>query len=119
MYGYIAIVIPRPGSGYRLEFPNLPGCRAAAPSVEDALGKAESALRSYTAELSRQGLDLPQPRPSWAMVSETERYDAVAAACVAPPRLPIDPGADVDVDDTVDATDELFETVLRVFSVKR
>lgn len=87
MRGHIAVVLHRPRAGYRVEFPNLPGCRCAAPSVEEALSKASRALAAYAANLRRLGLDMPPTRPSWAMIGETARWGAVAAACVRPRAL--------------------------------
>lgn len=85
MYGYIAVVLRRQGAGFRVEFPHLPGCRCAAPSVEDALARAERILGIYAAGVHRQGQVLPPARPAHELLAESERLGAVAGACLRAP----------------------------------
>ncbi|MDJ0949950.1 MAG: type II toxin-antitoxin system HicB family antitoxin [Alphaproteobacteria bacterium] len=85
MYGFIALVLPRPDTGFRVEFPDLPGCRCAGVSVEDALARAPRALATYTAALRRRSLAMPAPRPADDMIVESLRLGAVAAACLRAP----------------------------------
>jgi predicted RNase H-like HicB family nuclease len=82
MHGYIVLVMTVPGGGYKAIFPDLPGCRAAGRSVEDALARARSALRTHAARLHRRGLTLPPPRPSQDVVEESTRHGAVGGACL-------------------------------------
>ncbi len=85
MNGYIAVVMRRQDAGYRVEFPDLPGCRASAPSVEDAIARAERVLGIYAAGLHRQGRTLPQGRPALELLVESDRLGAVAGVCLRAP----------------------------------
>ena len=82
MHGYIALVLKKPDGGYRVEFPDLPGCRAAGNSVEGALGNAKPALKAYATKLRRRGRTLPDPRSSLDVISESAKYGAVGGACI-------------------------------------
>ncbi|MEQ8699048.1 MAG: type II toxin-antitoxin system HicB family antitoxin [Bauldia litoralis] len=82
MKGYIALVLPQPGGGYRVDFPDLPGCRASGRSVDEALAKARAALKNHAARLYRRGLALPAPRPANDVFAEEARHGAVAGACI-------------------------------------
>ncbi len=85
MYGYFALVTQRPKTGYCVEFPDLPGCRGSAASVEDALAMAQRTLGTYAAALYRQRLDLPAPRPVTALAKVADQHGALAAACLRTP----------------------------------
>jgi len=85
MHGYIAVVLSRPAGGYRVEFPGLPGCRCAAPGVEEGLARAARALRTYAALLEREGLALPPAEPASLLVAAAARHGARAAACLRAP----------------------------------
>lgn len=82
MKGYIALVLRQPGGGYRVDFPDLPGCRASGRSVDEALSKARTALRLHAARLYRRGLVLPAPRDADDVFAEEARHGAVAGACI-------------------------------------
>jgi predicted RNase H-like HicB family nuclease len=82
MKGYIALVLRQPGGGYRVDFPDLPGCRASGRSVDEALAKARAALKLYAARLYRRGLVLPAPRPADDVLAEEAKHGAVAGACI-------------------------------------
>lgn len=86
MFGYLAVVHADDADDtYRVEFPDLPGCTCDAPTVDEALSNAESALRDHAARLERRGRSLPKPRPSHHMIAVAARADAVAAACLRAP----------------------------------
>lgn len=60
MKHYLAVLVPRGDSGWRAHFPDFPGCRAAAPTVEAALPlqlrrsmRAGSKLRAYRCRTRR------------------------------------------------------------------
>ncbi len=82
MKGYIALVLRQSGGGYRVDFPDLPGCRASGRSVDEALAKARAALKLYAARLYRRGLVLPAPRPADDVLAEEAKHGAVAGACI-------------------------------------
>lgn len=82
MHGYIALVLKRPEGGYRVTFPDLPGCRAAGRSVEGALGNAKPALKAYATKLRRRGASMPPPRSSIDVIAESAKHGAVAGACI-------------------------------------
>ena len=82
MHGYIVLVLTVPGGGYKAIFPDLPGCRAAGRSVEDALAHARAALKTHAARMHRRGLPLPPPRSSSDVVEESAKHGAVAGACL-------------------------------------
>jgi predicted RNase H-like HicB family nuclease len=85
MKGYFAIVRRTPDDEYTVEFPDLPGCSCAAPTVDEAFSNAESALREHVESLEAKGKRLPRPRPSHEMVAEAARRSGVAAACLRAP----------------------------------
>jgi len=82
MKGYIALVLRQPGGGYRVAFPDLPGCRSSGRSVEDALARARGALKEHAARLYRRGLTLPPPRSAGDVMEEEAKHGAVAGACL-------------------------------------
>ena len=98
MRGYFALVTRRSGTvagqAYKVEFPELEGCRFTAASVEDGLASAGRALDRYAAERARQGRTMPPTRASWLLAAEADRFEALAAACITPSggsRTPQDP----------------------------
>jgi predicted RNase H-like HicB family nuclease len=86
MFGYLAVVRPDDTeAAYHVEFPDLPGCTCDAPTVDEALSNAETALRAHMETLERRGRPVPRPRPSHHMIAAAARADAVAAACLRAP----------------------------------
>lgn len=49
------------GSGWLVEFPDLPGCMADCATPEEAIREAEDAARSYIETLRELGRPLPEP----------------------------------------------------------
>ncbi len=49
------------GSGYLVEFPDLPGCMADGETVESAIEEAEDALESWLATAREFGDSIPEP----------------------------------------------------------
>lgn len=83
MQSYVAFVRRRARADYRVEFPDMPGCRCQAQTVEEAFHRAARALRGHTRRLRRAGAPLPRPRPSRERLTEASRHrGVVAAACL-------------------------------------
>lgn len=85
MKGYFAIVRRTKQDDYLVEFPDIPGCRCEAPTVDDAFSTAAQALREHADELKEKGEDLPDPRPAYEMATVAAKHAGVAAACLMPP----------------------------------
>jgi len=49
------------GGGWQVEFPDLPGCMADGDSIEDAVGNAGDALRSWLATAKEFKDPIPEP----------------------------------------------------------
>src|SRR3954464_8371264 len=49
------------GSGYLVEFPDLPGCMADGETIEEALHEAESAMKSWIETAKSFGDSIPEP----------------------------------------------------------
>lgn len=62
MVGYPAFVDGEAGA-YGVAFPDLPGIVAMGDAVDDALLKAEEALRDYVTEMERDGVRVAEPSP--------------------------------------------------------
>ena len=61
---YVAIVEDAgPDEAIGIWFPDLPGCFSAGDDVDEALRNAEQALSLYAEAESKEGRDLPPPRP--------------------------------------------------------
>ena len=86
MKGYYAIVKRAHGRGYRVHFPDLPGCECAGDTVEDAFGEAQRHLRRYAERAAQRGDDLPAPKPASNLPVVAERLSGVAAACLSAPQ---------------------------------
>lgn len=56
-----AVLITKTENGYLAEVPDLPGCTAAASSLEDARQSIGTAVRRHLARLERDGLPVPEP----------------------------------------------------------
>ena len=61
MKHYLAVLVPLPKGGWRAHFPDLPGCRAEASSVEAAILYARSAAWELLGKLQLDGV-APVPR---------------------------------------------------------
>ena len=73
---YVAIVEDAgPDKAIGIWFPDLPGCFSAGDDVDEALLNAEEALVLYAEAATKEGRNLPRPRP----LSEL-REDPAAAA---------------------------------------
>jgi predicted RNase H-like HicB family nuclease len=59
---YIVVLVPQPGGGWRVHFPDFPGCRAEGVRVEMAIDHAISAVRELINHLNRTGMAVPSPR---------------------------------------------------------
>jgi predicted RNase H-like HicB family nuclease len=56
---YLAVLVPTAGGAWRAHFPDFPGCRAEATSVEEAIYAASSAAAAVGRSLQAQGRELP------------------------------------------------------------
>ncbi|MCA1939707.1 MAG: hypothetical protein LDL26_01790 [Caenispirillum bisanense] len=87
MKGYITIVRRDRDDGYQAEILGVPGCKCTAPTVDEALHAANQTLRRTAEELQERGVDLPEPRPSHHLISESAKHAAIAGACLREPKL--------------------------------
>ena len=62
MKHYLAVLVPRPGGGWRAHFPDFPGCRAEGESVEAAIDAAAASAAEHGRWLRAQGVSLPHPQ---------------------------------------------------------
>jgi predicted RNase H-like HicB family nuclease len=62
MKHYLAVLVPHDDGGWRAHFPDFPGCRAEAPSVEAAIDAAAAAAAEHVGGLRAQGVSLPHPQ---------------------------------------------------------
>ena len=62
MKHYLAVLVPHGNGGWRAHFPDFPGCRAEAPTVEAAIGAAATAAAKHARWLKAQGVSLPHPQ---------------------------------------------------------
>jgi predicted RNase H-like HicB family nuclease len=60
MHRYIALIDGKAG-GYGVSFPDLPGCVAMAPSIDEAFLRAADALREFEADVTVAGASMPPP----------------------------------------------------------
>jgi predicted RNase H-like HicB family nuclease len=62
------IVIERADGNYSAYCPDLPGCVATGASVEETTERMEDAIRFHIEGLRAEGLDVPPPTASAALV---------------------------------------------------
>jgi predicted RNase H-like HicB family nuclease len=62
MKHYLAILIPQAEGGWRAHFPDFPGCRAEASTVEAAIDASGAIVAEHARNLQRQGVSLPTPQ---------------------------------------------------------
>ena len=95
MTHYLAILVPQDQTGWRAHFPDFPGCRAEANTVEAAIDAAAAAVRARATWYRVQGVSLPRPQTyeevrhysnGWA----TERGIDWSRAVLSVVKLPID-----------------------------
>jgi predicted RNase H-like HicB family nuclease len=59
---YLAVLIPQAEARWRAHFPDFPGCRAEADTVEAAIEAATAAVRTKATWYRNQGVSLPRPQ---------------------------------------------------------
>lgn len=59
---FVAILVPEPGGGWSVLFPDLAGCATHGSSVHEAIAKASDAAASWLVATHKQGGDIPAPR---------------------------------------------------------
>ena len=62
MKHYIAVLAPQSETGWRVHFPDFPGCRAEAEQVEAAMRQASVAVGQAIQRLHEDGIAAPEPR---------------------------------------------------------
>jgi predicted RNase H-like HicB family nuclease len=62
MKHYLAVLVPHDNDGWRVHFPDFPGCRAEGQSVEIAIDAAATAAAEHARRLRAQGVSLPHPQ---------------------------------------------------------
>ena len=60
MHRYIALIDGEAGA-YGVSFPDLPGCVAMAPTIDEAILRAADALREFDADVVAAGSSIPPP----------------------------------------------------------
>jgi predicted RNase H-like HicB family nuclease len=70
------IVIRKTGTGYSADAPDLPGCVAAAKTVEGARSLMATAVRMHVDMMKRSGERLPKPRRKFELdPDDVEQHD--------------------------------------------
>ena len=62
MKHYLVVLVPQPEGGWRAHFPDFPGCRAEALSVEAAIVSGSLAAAAMARSLRSQGRVAPLPQ---------------------------------------------------------
>lgn len=70
MHHYISICVPLESGGWRVLFPDVPGCRAEADSLEAAIARASGALTQYAVALNGNKPNIPLPCDLSEIVSD-------------------------------------------------
>lgn len=71
---YLALLRKTPGSDWGVEFPDVPGCISAGPTMAAALAAAREALQGHMETLDDLGEPIPQPHAT--QQSAFTRYEA-------------------------------------------
>jgi predicted RNase H-like HicB family nuclease len=61
MREYFAVIYQDSDMEFRVTFPDLPGCAAAAATFEEARTIAREALANHLADMEREGAAIPKP----------------------------------------------------------
>lgn len=78
MNHYVAIVHRKPGTGYGVSFPDVPGCVSGGETVDQAMRAAETALSLHLADLHQEGEAVPVARDFAAVITSTDSKGALA-----------------------------------------
>lgn len=62
MKHYIAVLCPQADGGWRVHFPDFPGCRAQAQVIEKAIDAAAHSVAGHVAQLRHRKEMIPEPR---------------------------------------------------------
>ena len=65
-------------SGYRVWFPDVPGCVARGRSVDEAMRKARAALDRHLARLDAAGGSAPEPPDFHQVIMSTDANGVIA-----------------------------------------
>ena len=64
-YPFITSVLPETeGSGYLIEYPDLPGCVSDGETIQEAIENGKDAVRSWTEIAKARGDEIPVPGSS-------------------------------------------------------
>lgn len=78
MISYPALIRKESNSDFGVEFPDFPGCVAAAPTVNEALHQAEEALRFHVDGMLEDGTPIPEPTALEQVLEEAASSGAAA-----------------------------------------
>lgn len=90
MPSYLAMIRAHAARGFTIEYPDLPGCSATAPTFREAQALAGTLLARHLEGLASGGLPLPEPRSMKELQESGLAAEAVpvlvpAARATAPP----------------------------------
>src|SRR5688572_5837107 len=71
MLHYLAVLVPQVEGGWRIHFPDFPGCRAEAAHLEQAIGVARQAVYQPVDTAAADGA-VPSPRSLEAIVADPD-----------------------------------------------
>ena len=71
MHRYIALIDGEAGA-YGVSFPDLPGCVAMAPTIDEAILRAADARREFDADVAAAGASIPPPTAAERLREEPE-----------------------------------------------
>ena len=73
MVHYIGVFVPLESGGWRVLFPDVPGCEIVTPNLDGTVFHAKAALASHVAGLNGSAVEvLPRPRDLAAIKSDTQ-----------------------------------------------
>lgn len=78
MSPYVAIVHRKPGTGYSVSFPDVPGCVSGGETVDEAMRAAATALSGHLEGLRKARKAVPVARDFAAVITSTDSKGALA-----------------------------------------
>jgi predicted RNase H-like HicB family nuclease len=93
MTHYLVVLVPHADGGWRVRFPDFPGCRAERSSVEAVIDASAATAAEQARGLKAQGVSLPHPQTylevrhhsnGWAAEREIDWSRAVASLVKLP-----------------------------------
>ena len=87
MHQYFAVIFQDLDMDFSATFPDLPGCVAAAATLEEARTLAGEALASRLADMQRDGDPIPEPSSLETIVDREDSRCGAAILVLSPPTL--------------------------------